>query len=128
MRTVKVYSTREGKVNKVETSVSTWGELRPILEDYGYYTPSMRAIESATKVTLEHNNIALPEGDFLLMMVPKESKAGANYILDDDDVEDLAEAIEDAVRKFLEGKIEDPDLKFIRENLPEFLAGLPGAN
>lgn len=125
MRTVKVYSTREGKVNKVETAASTWGELRPILEDMGYYSSSMRAIESSTKVTLEHNDIALPEEDFLLMMVPKESKAGADYILTDDDIDDLAEVIEDAVREFLVGKVEDPDLKFIRENLPEFLSGLP---
>lgn len=125
MRTVKVYSTREGKVNKVETSATTWGELRPILEDLGYYTSSMRAVESSTKVTLEHSDIKLPTGDFLLMMVPKESKAGADYILTDDDIDGLAEVIEDAVREYLVGKVEDPDLKFIREGLPEFLSGLP---
>lgn len=123
MRTVKVYSTRTSKLNKVETSATTWGELRPILEDLGYYTSSMKAVESSTKVTLEHSDIELPTGDFLLMMVPQESKAGADYTLTDEDINELAETIEDAVREFLEDKVKDPDLEFIKESLPEFMAG-----
>ena len=61
-KTVTVFGTR-GKKVKLETSVSTWGELRPLLEEEGVSFNNMRATESVGRTTLEHKDAVLPEGD-----------------------------------------------------------------
>jgi len=88
-RTVTLYSTKGGS-QKVQTDVSTWGELKPIVAGR-YDLSNLQATESVGKTTLEHEDAALPAGDFVLFLRPIRTKSGmASYedYEDDDDYDD----------------------------------------
>lgn len=78
MRTIKVFSTRNGSTTPIQTDVTTFGELKTVLDDNDIeFNNSLKAIESVNNTSLELDNSALPEGDFILGLFPKKTKAGS---------------------------------------------------
>lgn len=78
MRTIKVYSTRTGTTTPVQTDVQTFGELKTVLAENDIeYNSAMKAIESVNNTSLELDNSKLPEGDFILGIFPRKTKAGS---------------------------------------------------
>lgn len=75
---VTVYST-SGKNNvKIETSATTFGELKPFLREQGFSLDGMKAVVGETKVTLEADAAILPETDFKLFLMPFKTKSGVD--------------------------------------------------
>lgn len=76
MKKVTVYSSNLGNGKTIETSATTFGALQTDLKSDGIYTDNMRAVIGETKVTLEHPDAALPEGDFKIFLLPIKTKSG----------------------------------------------------
>lgn len=76
MKKVTVYSSNLGNGKTIETSATTFGALQTDLNSDGIYTDNMRAVIGETKVTLEHPDAALPEGDFKIFLLPIKTKSG----------------------------------------------------
>jgi hypothetical protein len=73
MRTIKIFYQQSGKTESVKSAAKNKGELVAevsALED-------KKLIIRETKLTLELNESALPEGNFTLFVFPNKSKAGA---------------------------------------------------
>ena len=75
MRTITLYPTY-GKHVKVETEVTTWGELEQIAIENGIDTSTLLATESVNKTDLNHKEAKLPEGNFVVFFRKKDTKAG----------------------------------------------------
>ena len=76
-RIITVFTSKGGKT-KIETDVTTWGELKPLVEETIDLT-NLQPTESVTKTTLLHSEAILPVMDFVLFLRPIKQKAGANY-------------------------------------------------
>lgn len=74
-RVVTVVSTKGEKV-QIEFTGTKWADLRSQLNNKGYDTNSLKAVESINKTTLEHDEAIVPDGDFRLYLMPYKSKAG----------------------------------------------------
>lgn len=100
-RKVTVFTSKGGK-QVIETSATTWGELKPLVEEH-YDLENLQPTENITKTTLLHVEAALPASDFVLFLRPIKTKSGANYedmgfkelraLLTDEDKVQLAEEI-----------------------------------
>lgn len=101
MRTIRVVSTTAG-LKKLETSVTTFKELKALLEKEGLYKTGMRVIDMQSKVTLEHDDVILPEGNFDIALTPTKSKAGAD--LSNEEVEELVESVSNVIYDFFEAR------------------------
>lgn len=77
-RTITVYSTKNSKIKKYETDVTTWGDLRQVIQG-DYDLGSLKATENINKSTLEHIDTVLPSGDFRLFLRPVKTKSGSDY-------------------------------------------------
>jgi hypothetical protein len=79
-RKIIVYSTRGGQKRTFDTDVETWGDLKNLISesDLNFEFDRLQAAESVNKTTLEHPEAKLPEGDFVLMLKPKDTKAGSD--------------------------------------------------
>lgn len=76
-RKVTAVSTRDGGRKEVDTDVTTWGELKPLLEAEGMTTSNMKAMVRDTKQNLERDDAQLPTGDFTLFLTPGKVKSGS---------------------------------------------------
>jgi hypothetical protein len=85
MRTITLYTTY-GKIEKIETDVTTWGELEKLAISKGIDTDKLLATEGVRKTDLNHSEAILPEGPFTVFFRKKETKAG----LDSSEVADMA--------------------------------------
>lgn len=74
-RVITVISTKGGRIEKFTTNVSTWGDLKMLIQD-NYDLNNLKAVENINKTTLEHIDAALPEGDFRLFLRPSKTKSG----------------------------------------------------
>lgn len=100
-RTVTAFSTRGKKKSKITTDVTTWGSLKPLLENEGFSLETLAATESINRTDLAHVDAVLPEGDFTIFLRPTKTKSGADYksmsyrelksLLNDEDKTALAE-------------------------------------
>lgn len=102
LRTITVVSTKNGRITKFsqdleskeitviatgkdnktlnsDVVIKTWGELQDVLSSEGYDLSNLKPTENINKTTLEHNDAALPEGDFRLFLRPSKTKSGNNY-------------------------------------------------
>jgi len=79
MRTVTVFSTKGSRRAKIETDVTTWGELRSLVEKEGYDVDKLHATENIRRTDLTHKDAVLPMSAFTLFMRPKKTKSGGNY-------------------------------------------------
>lgn len=77
-REIKVLNPSTNEPVKINTDVTTWGELKPLLNDNGIVTTNMEGFVRQTKVTLKNNDAVLPQGDFILYLFPEKNKAGEN--------------------------------------------------
>ena len=79
MRTITIVSTRNSNVSKVETSATTWGELKSEISG-DYDLSQLTAVENINRTTLERDDATLPAGDFRIFLRPTKTKAGySNY-------------------------------------------------
>lgn len=76
-REITVVATKGGRIEKIETNVSTWGELRELIQDK-YDLQNLKAVENINKTTLEHIDAVLPEDNFRLFLRPSKTKSGAS--------------------------------------------------
>ncbi len=79
MRTVTVFATKGKRTAKIETDVTTWGELKSLVSNEGYDLGSLNATESITRTDLAHQDAVLPTGDFTLFLRPAKTKSGVDY-------------------------------------------------
>lgn len=76
---ITVFSTKGRNRQVVESSATTWGELKSQLNDMDIKTSGMRAIIGETQVTLESSKAVLPvDFNFTLFLSPMKVKSGAN--------------------------------------------------
>lgn len=76
-RIITVFSTKGQKKAKIETNVTTWGELSPLVKNEGYDLDNLHATENINKSDLVNTQAVLPEGDFTIFLRPKKTKSGA---------------------------------------------------
>jgi len=79
-RKVTLHATRGKTRTSLETSASTWGELKAEIEasdEFDLDLNKMKAIERSSRHTLEHSNSALPIKDFSVVLLPMQTKSGA---------------------------------------------------
>ena len=100
-RIVRFYTTL-GKLIKVETDATTWGELKGLAQDEGVNTSETKATVSTNKTTLDHDDAHLPEGEFTVFFTKINSKAGAelSYREVRTKVKELVNSSEEAARHF----------------------------
>ena len=78
-RTITAFSTRGKNKAKIETDVTTWGELKPLLANEGFDLSTLAATESVKRTDLAHVDAVLPEGNFTVFLRPSKTKSGADY-------------------------------------------------
>jgi hypothetical protein len=76
-REITIYATRGGQMQKIMTSVTTWGELQPLVRNAGFDLSSLLAAENITKTDLVNDLAVLPTSAFRLFLRPKQTKSGA---------------------------------------------------
>lgn len=76
-REITVYATRGNTMKKITTSVTTWGDLKPLVRNAGFDLNSLLAAENITKNDLVNDQAILPTGPFRLFLRPKQTKSGA---------------------------------------------------
>lgn len=76
-RIITVVATKGGRIEKLTTDVSTWGDLKMLIQDK-YDLGNLKAVENVGKTTLEHPDAVLPTGDFRLFLRPSKTKSGGN--------------------------------------------------
>lgn len=78
MKKVTVYSSSMGN-KSFETSATTFnGLVLAMMENsIRYNSGEMKAVIGQTKVTLEHEDAIIPDGDFTLFLLPIKTKSGS---------------------------------------------------
>ena len=76
-REITIYATRGGQMQKIMTSVTTWGELQPLVRNAGFDLSSLLAAENINKSDLVNDLAVLPTTAFRLFLRPKQTKSGA---------------------------------------------------
>lgn len=76
MRKVTVLSTNGEGRKEVTTDVTTWGALKPLIQEQGLTVNNMKATVRSTKNTLESNDSVLPNEDFVIFLTPMKVKSG----------------------------------------------------
>lgn len=118
-RVITMFSTKGGK-NKVETEATTWGELKPLVEEK-YDLSNLQATENKNKTTLTHPDAVLPEGDFVLFLRPIKTKSGAD--MNDLGFRELRALVNnDSVKEYLNGVV--PGKNWTQLTTDELRAGL----
>jgi hypothetical protein len=83
MRKIKIFTTT-GIPGVIETDVTTFEGLKPLLLEQNINLESTKVLVGETKLELSENEAVLPSGDFKLFVVPVKTKSG----WDDEDEED----------------------------------------
>jgi hypothetical protein len=77
MRKVTIYSNKTRATQEITTDVSTWGELKVLINaDMGI--TGARCMVKENRMTLESNQAVLPDGDFIVYVYPTKVKSGAS--------------------------------------------------
>lgn len=76
-RIITIYATKGAKKAKIETAVTTWGELKTLVSKEGYKLNSLHATENVNKADLVNDQAVLPAGEFTIFLRPKQTKSGA---------------------------------------------------
>ena len=74
MREVVLKLTSQKDLVKHESEARTFGELKKEMRQIKW--SGMRVVERASKSTLQMDDAVLPQGDFLLFLVPEKVKSG----------------------------------------------------
>lgn len=77
MRKVRIYSTT-GQTNlQLEFQGTTFRELKELMSQNRVTYSGMKCVVGETKLTVEHDQALLPDGDFTLFIMPVKTKSGA---------------------------------------------------
>lgn len=74
MREVVLKVTSQKDLIKHQSAASTFGELKKEMKQVKW--SGMRVVERSTKTTLQMDDAVLPQGDFVLFLVPEKVKSG----------------------------------------------------
>lgn len=78
-RKITIYSTKTKATQEIKTPVTTWGELKPLVNsEMG--VGSAKCMVRETRNTLENNEAVLPTGDFIVFVYPEKVKSGNEKI------------------------------------------------
>lgn len=78
-RKITIYSTKTKATQEITTPVTTWGELKPLVNsEMG--VASAKCMVRETRNTLENNEAVLPTGDFIVFVYPEKVKSGNQKI------------------------------------------------
>ena len=81
-RKITIYSTKTKATQEITTPVTTWGELKPLVNsEMG--VGSAKCMVRETRNTLENNEAVLPTGDFIVFVYPEKVKSGNEKIEED---------------------------------------------
>lgn len=122
MRTIRVVSSQVNSVKKLETSVTTFKQLKALLITEGLYKDGMRVIDMNSKVTLDHDDILLPSGNFDIALTPTKSKAGAD--LTDAEVRKLISEVSNTIYSFFDARGERAEAKELIAKATKLFEGL----
>ncbi len=75
MRSITVISTQNGHERVVNSSATTWGQLKSEIGQY-YDLEALKATEATNRTILEYDDSILPSGDFTLYLRPGKVKSG----------------------------------------------------
>lgn len=84
MRTITLFFTQEGRELPIETSATTLGQLKQSAELRDTDLSRKKLTDRATRNTLENDDSVLPEGDGVIFVYPKDSKAGLTWQQEED--------------------------------------------
>lgn len=87
MRKIKIFTTT-GIPGVIETDVTTFEGLKPLLLEQNINLESTKVLVGETKLELSENEAILPDGDFKLFIVPVKTKSGWNDEDEDEEEED----------------------------------------
>ncbi len=90
MREVVLKLTSQKDVIKHQSQANTFGQLKKELKQIKW--SGMRVVERASRATLQMDDAILPQGDFLLFLVPEKVKSGRKA---SGGTEELSKPIED---------------------------------
>ena len=93
MRKIKVFTT-VGAADTIETDVTTFGDLKPILSQREISLDNMRVVVGESKNELSVDAAVLPEGDFKLYLMPAKTKSGSGNAFADK-LRDIAEQMDE---------------------------------
>lgn len=103
MATVRVITTEVSPFS-LETTASTWGELKRELRNRLSNIDNMTVVLSTTKATLDLDDAALPQGvDYKIYFSPKAIKQGNANI----NIKGVLEALRDNFESMIEELIEE---------------------
>lgn len=78
-RKITIYSTKTKATQEITTPVTTWGELKPLVNsEMG--VGNAKCMVRETRNTLENNEAVLPTGDFIVFVYPEKVKSGNEKI------------------------------------------------
>tara|TARA_R110000796_G_scaffold43634_3_gene107169 strand:+ start:12671 stop:12967 length:297 start_codon:yes stop_codon:yes gene_type:complete len=80
MRKITIVSTKIDGKTELQSSASTWDDLKTEFTSAGISTDGMKAMEKDTKVTYDNGKAVLPTGDFVLFLTPSKVKSGSDRI------------------------------------------------
>jgi len=80
MRKITIVSTKIDGKTELNSSATTWSELKSELTSAGVSSEGMKAMEKSSKMTYDNGNAALPTGDFVLFLTPGKVKSGADDV------------------------------------------------
>lgn len=110
-REIKIYSTLNQDFIKVNTDVTTWGQLKAISSVKALLTQDMQGLIKSSKVTLDHDSATLPSEPFTLFLMPQKSKGGGQPPQEQalEGLGDLLEQLDSAISDVFEvaGQIRD---------------------
>lgn len=75
MRTITLYTTFNELI-PIETDVETFGELKPLIQEKSVSLENMKLTERTNKTVLDNDQSRLPEGDTVIFMSKRDTKAG----------------------------------------------------
>lgn len=75
-REITVYATKGGKTTVINTDVTTWGALKPLVRNAGFDLGSLLAAENINKSDLVNDLAVLPTTPFRLFLRPTKTKSG----------------------------------------------------
>lgn len=122
MRTIRVVSSQTNEVVKLQTSVTSFKELKALLISEKLYKEGMRVIDMNSKVTLDHDDILLPVSNFDIALTPTKSKAGAD--LTDAEIKKLISDVSNAIYTFFDARGERAEAKELINKATKLFEGL----
>lgn len=85
MKKVQIFTSLRAGMTTLETSATTWGQLKQELQQEGLLSGEMKAAVKELGTTLDVDSAALPTGqgiggdhDFTLFLSPVKTKSGIN--------------------------------------------------